>query len=873
MFNVSDIVQFTVTICCNMSHFTHSHKLSIPSEGGMEATAAVEYLNPLQQCAHEATPEGVIPNVDLWRCMYSDLNSEYSKPEGFDFFQMFIGYTGYALPSGCSPGQNSNTDEEYIHCASESVRTIIADDPPPKNALDLLRENIDLYSGDILRLTCGDGTLAIPDEITLEYWQCFYENYEKMAVDLYYWPGTRKRFASEVDSWGIFLEQLSMQCTASSNPFKVDGKCLKEDFCSECIVNSSNVGGSIPTGVSFFQSFLAEKSDQILPEQCSYPSLGNDAITDCFVQFLFWTPGTTFAPTDDRGAPDVNAGNRFQGLIDESKANAIVQIVSSTISFICSIAIICVIYRSYIGLSSTFHRLLMALSISYVISSFWMMLATAPAPRSTEGYVWNPRGNVHSCNTQGFFLYLGIMAAPLFNCSLCFYYLAVIKYNKKDAYIRAKLEPFLLAIPVATALILATTILSMKSFNPSDSKAHCWIAEGEPYMCDEEGGVCWKRGEGNYRRTLYSITVALLYTLLPCVIAVTMTIMHRATKKNETKLSRYGVDSLRPMISNHHQEDTIDDDDTEVGHGLLGWLKMAVKRLSCRKSSGANGTSRSDNARKQSWVIFEEALLYSFAYVAAYIFPFIQTMFYWAGREIPFGLNMAASIMFPLQGFFTFLVFIYPRVRSARKKTQKGWFQSLWAALKSRGDKKNRPRNLLPKSSLKNKKKPNETQPKGSGIKKLKKWSCMGEGGNTNEMLTPLNASGSVSTGGLNGSGSSEQFSSSPQSKGCLNVICKSGEIMPSMSTKSSRPLHSIKEDEESGLDSQPIEECEDEQLDDEASYLMHIREIIDGKEDQGRMPHTRSEISSDQSVSSTSIAADDQPLLKITQRLASDQV
>ena len=519
----------------------------------MEATAAVEYLNPLQQCAHEATPKGVIPNVNLWRCMYGDLKSEYSKPEGFDFFQKFIGYTGYALPSGCSPGQNSNTDEEYIRCASESVRTIIPDDPPPKNALDLLRENIDLYSGDILRLTCGDGTLDIPDEITLEYWQCFYENHEKMAVDLYYWPGTRKRFASEVDSWGIFLEQLSMKCTARSNPFKVDGECLKEDFCSECIVNSSNVGGSIPT-VSFFQSFLAENIDQI-PEQCSYPSKGNDAVTDCFVQSLLSTPGSTFEPSAEPSAApsatfiffgegddffglvdDVNAGNgdvskdpdffqntRFQSLIDESKANAIAQIVSSTISFICSVAFICVIYRSYIGLSSTFHRLLMALSMSDVISSFWMMLATAPAPRSTEGYVWNPRGNVHSCNAQGFFLYLGIMAAPLFNCSLCLYYLAVIKYNKKDAYIRAKLEPFLLAIPMATALILATTILSMRSFNPSGSKAHCWIAEGEPYLCDEEGGVCWKRGEGNSRRTLYSITVAGLYTLLPCVIAVTMT--------------------------------------------------------------------------------------------------------------------------------------------------------------------------------------------------------------------------------------------------------------------------------------------------------------------------------------------------------------
>lgn len=853
-------------------HSTPSHNLSNDSEGDMEATAAAEYSNPLQECAHEATPEGMIPNVDLWRCMYDDLKSEYRKPEGFDFFQKFIGYTGYALPSGCSPGQNSNTDEEYIRCASDSVRTILPD-APPTNVLDLLREHIYFYAGNDLRLTCGDGIPVIPDEITLEYWQCFYENFEKMSVDLYYEPGTRERFASELDSWSIFLQQLSMQCTASSNPFKVDGNCLAEDFCSECIATGSNVGGSTPNTVSFFQSFLAENPDQI-PERCSDSSLGNDAVTDCFVQSLLMPPGSTFAPTDDRGEPDVNGDdgkdpdffqNRFQSLIDDSKANSIAQIVSSTLSFICSVAIICVICRSYIGLSSTFHRLLMALNVAGVISSFWMMLVTAPMPKSTEGYVWNPRGNVHSCNTQGFFLYLGIMAAPLFNCSLCLYYLAVIKYNKKDAYIRAKLEPFLLAIPVVIALILATTILSMKSFNPSDSKTHCWIAEGEPYMCDEEGGVCWKRGEGT--RILYSITVAGLYTLLPCIIAVTMSIMYRAAKKNETKLSKYGVGALRANTDNPPQ-DTIDKDEPEDGHGLLGSLTMALQRFSFRKSSGANGT-RSNNARKQSRVIFEKALLYSIAYVAAYIFPFIQTMFYWAGREVPSGLNMAASVMFPLQGFFNFLVFMHPRVRSAKKKTQKGWFQSLWAALKSRGEKKNRPRNL-PKSSLKNKKKPKETESKGSEIKQLKKFSFMGENG----MLTPLNASGSDSTDGLQGSGSSEEFL--PQSKGCLNVICKSGagELPTAVSPESSGPLASIKEDEESGFGSQPIQECEDEQLDEVSSLTPNhqIGEIIDGKEAQGRMPYTRSELSYDLSVGSTSFAADDQPLL-ITQRLASDQV
>ena len=338
---------------------------------------------------------------------------------------------------------------------------------------------------------------------------------------------------------------------------------------------------------------------------------------------------------------------------------------------------------------------------------------------SCTNNIWNPRGNVHSCNTQGFFLYLGIMAAPLYNCSLCLYYLAVVKYNKKDAYIQSKLEPYLLAIPAAISLILATTILSLRSFNPNPT--HCWIAEGEPYWCEEGLGIYWERGEGTI--TLFSVTVAGLFTVLPCVILVTMTIMYKAAKKNEEKLSKYGVGALRVRanLDNPH-------DDTNAKHGLLWSFKASWKRFTTKKSPATNGT-RSNKAKRQSRVFFEKALLYSIAYFATYIFVFVSSMYYWVGRDVPFGLNMATNIIFPLQGFFNFVVYMFPRVRSARKKTKKGWFQSFWTGLKSRGDKKNRPRNL-PRSNLKNKYKPmkKEMEPKTSEVENLRKWPRMGGG-------------------------------------------------------------------------------------------------------------------------------------------------
>ena len=53
-----------------------------------------------------------------------------------------------------------------------------------------------------------------------------------------------------------------------------------------------------------------------------------------------------------------------------------------------------------------------------------------------------------------------------------------------------------------------------------------------------------------------------MYTLPPFAIAVTITIMHRAAKRTR-------VGALRANFDNP-PEDTIDNDETEDGHSLLG---------------------------------------------------------------------------------------------------------------------------------------------------------------------------------------------------------------------------------------------------------------------------------------------------------------
>jgi hypothetical protein len=74
-----------------------------------------------------------------------------------------------------------------------------------------------------------------------------------------------------------------------------------------------------------------------------------------------------------------------------------------------------------------------------------------------------------TCTAQGFHYTVGIIGTNLYNCSICFYYLEVIRYNKKDEYIRNKLEPWFHVISIIIPLVVGFIFMTMKAYNLYDS--------------------------------------------------------------------------------------------------------------------------------------------------------------------------------------------------------------------------------------------------------------------------------------------------------------------------------------------------------------------------------------------------------------------
>ena len=112
---------------------------------------------------------------------------------------------------------------------------------------------------------------------------------------------------------------------------------------------------------------------------------------------------------------------------------------------------------------SPFHRLMLGLSTSDLLSSFFVyFLSTWPMPR---GYHIYAVGSVATCDIIGYIQVLTSLTTPLYNCSLATYFLVQLKYNWSDRSIQS-FEKWLHIVPWSVGLSASIPGLVWKSYGP-----------------------------------------------------------------------------------------------------------------------------------------------------------------------------------------------------------------------------------------------------------------------------------------------------------------------------------------------------------------------------------------------------------------------
>ena len=195
------------------------------------------------------------------------------------------------------------------------------------------------------------------------------------------------------------------------------------------------------------------------------------------------------------------------------------------------------------------HQLLLGLCISdLVLSSIAMSFASILSP--TDHIGWMAMGNMTLCRTQGFLQFFGHIAAPLYNCSLCVYYLIEIKYTDLINDIE-RIEIGLHAVPILTALALSVTILLLNGIHPEVT--NCFASATYPFECRFNPDVeCEGTMMDNFAFTL--LYKLLIFIFVPLTIFGSMTMIYRrVVASQEDRMNQYRFSFTRRSSTSAHR--------------------------------------------------------------------------------------------------------------------------------------------------------------------------------------------------------------------------------------------------------------------------------------------------------------------------------
>jgi hypothetical protein len=378
---------------------------------------------------------------------------------------------------------------------------------------------------------------------------------------------------------------------------------------------------------------------------------------------------------------------------NEIKTLDIIFRTTGSVSIISSTCLALHILRSHDGLSTTYHRLVFGLSVADITASLAIALSSTMVPKELNYVTPYAQGNTATCTAQGFLTLCGYFVAMYYSCSICCYYLAIIRYKKTDEYIRRKLEPWFHGISIALPLVYSSIYIAIEQYNSVGPI--CFVGSNEPVHCDgyKNGdmpeGFSIPCGRGDWTYTFVMVIAGVLFGLIipPIVIVVATLLMYRTVSKIEKNLQKYGVRSLRRSCRTLLVDDNAT---TSNNQGGIMWKtkKSFMKMIPCFRQD-EHPAARRSSATSQKRAILHIVTCYVLAWALIWI-PFVVYIHF---HQSDVTAKLAACLV-PLQGLFNFLVFMFPKVRIT-KGYSKGaenltWCQAFFKTYMSRGNRRRR---------------------------------------------------------------------------------------------------------------------------------------------------------------------------------------
>ncbi|GFH61680.1 hypothetical protein CTEN210_18156 [Chaetoceros tenuissimus] len=218
----------------------------------------------------------------------------------------------------------------------------------------------------------------------------------------------------------------------------------------------------------------------------------------------------------------------------------ILPMFTGAISFVSSSSLMfCILVYSQIKLKKVVRRMLFMFCIYDCIYSFGSALSIFMTPKGTSEFAL---GNLVTCDIQGFIAQLGLSGSIFYTFSLSLYYVAIIKFNKKEKDISKKLFEYMLHFfPNGFAIITAIFLAVKRQYGPLADGHGCYLGV-YPKNCLADPDVECERGG------LMTIEYAKWFAVIPFLmiyflVVGTMVIVYHHIIKQKRQADKWRMQS------------------------------------------------------------------------------------------------------------------------------------------------------------------------------------------------------------------------------------------------------------------------------------------------------------------------------------------
>ncbi|CAJ1951372.1 unnamed protein product [Cylindrotheca closterium] len=343
---------------------------------------------------------------------------------------------------------------------------------------------------------------------------------------------------------------------------------------------------------------------------------------------------------------------------------AFLPILPSLLSIAGSVCIIRLVHRK--KYRAPYRRLLFGLSAYDVFSSLFVPLQSFLVDKETSRRRFAV-GNEATCNFLGWgfqascgcFLYFGALST---------YYLMVVRFGVKDEYFARRIEPFMHGFIILYSLGTAFAALGENLYGEQEIGAGCHLAPNE--SCDS---AC-------------IANLALILIGIPYVFILVLVLANNLTIYCYVRRTvRQYVKNSQDRAEQNLSSGLVADPNVASNRDGSVDLDKPIEETAAVSSKVKTKIAEVENQQKQVQLVRTQSILYSAAFILAYMWTLIlrAAISYTEGEPGPemeadlYLFMVFRAIFTPSMGFWSFFIYIRPRYLQLRRQTKESRLQTL----------------------------------------------------------------------------------------------------------------------------------------------------------------------------------------------------